>query len=94
MINMIVSTYPIYDSEVARVFQFQTYHLKDIEKKVARYLQHQDIIIQTFSQIIEENLLEKPIAQFDSRFKNYKLLLTKKLDFIFWSYGKLLKFKS
>lgn len=94
LINMIEPTYPIYDSEVARVFQFSTYYIKDKEKKLARYLEQQDIIIQTYNQIIEENLLKKPIVQFDTRFKNYKLPLTKKLDFIFWTYGKILRLKS
>ncbi|MBB2482484.1 hypothetical protein H5P36_20135 [Bacillus sp. APMAM] len=94
LINTIDPKYPIYDSEVARVFQFSTYHLKDIDKKIARYLQQQDIIIHTYSRIIKEKLLEKPIAQFDTRFNNYELPLTKKLDFIFWSYGKLLRLKS
>ena len=45
LINTIDPTYPIYDSEVARVFQFSTYYLKDNEKKIARYLQQQDTII-------------------------------------------------
>lgn len=94
LINMIEPTYPIYDSEVARVFQFSTYYIKDKEKKLARYLEQQNIIIQTYNQIIEENLLEKPIVQLDTRFKNYKLPLTKKLDFIFWAYGKILRLKS
>lgn len=94
LINTIDPTYPIYDSEVARVFQFSTYYLKDNEKKIARYLQQQDIIIQTYNRIIEENLIEKPLSLFDTRFKNYQLPLTKKLDFIFWVYGKLLKSKS
>ncbi|MEL4026672.1 MULTISPECIES: hypothetical protein [Bacillales] len=94
MINMIDPTYPIYDSEVARVFQFSTYHLKDNAKKIARYLDQQNTIVQTYNKIIEENLLAQSLAVFHNKYKKYDLPLIKKLDFIFWSYGKLLKSRS
>lgn len=94
LINMIDPTYPIYDSEVARVFQFSTYHLKDNAKKIARYLDQQNTIVQTYNKIIEENLLAQSLAVFHNKYKKYDLPLIKKLDFIFWSYGKLLKSSS
>jgi hypothetical protein len=94
MINMIDPTFPIFDSEVARAFQFSTYYPKDKEKKIARYMEQQDTIIHTYNKIIDENLLEKSLTLFNDKYKNYDVPLTKKLDFIFWAYGKLLKFKS
>ncbi|MEL3961886.1 hypothetical protein MKZ01_11455 [Lysinibacillus endophyticus] len=78
LINMIDPTYPIYDSEVARVFQFSTYHLKDNAKKIARYLDQQNTIVQTYNKIIEENLLAQSLAVFHNKYKKYNLPLIKK----------------
>lgn len=90
MINMIDPTYPIYDSEVARAFRFSNSYVKDKEQKIARYLKQHDQIIEAYHKIIEENHLEKPLALFNSKF-DYQLPIIKKLDLIFWSYGKSLK---
>ena len=42
-------------------------------------------------QIIDRNLLPETIRLFDQAFKDNKLSEMKKLDFIFWSAGKLKK---
>ena len=93
LVNMLNPSSPIYDSEVARVFQFSTYHLSDIDKKIDRFNIYQNQINEAYKFILQENLLEPTYEQFNSKFKKYSITDTKKIDFIFWSYGKLLNNK-
>lgn len=93
LVNMLNPSSPIYDSEVARVFQFSTYHLSDKDKKIDRFNIYQNQINEAYKFILQENLLEPTFEQFRSKFKKYSITDTKKIDFIFWSYGKLLNNK-
>lgn len=89
--NTINYQYPIYDSEVARVFGYSRPLEKEHKKKVDKYLQQFTQIKQAYEQILAENLLEPAIELFDAKFQDHNLADTKRLDFIFWSAGKLLK---
>lgn len=91
LINMINVNYPIYDSEVARVFGFSTYYIKDNEEKLKRYIEQHDHIQKTYSTILNEKVLDTIIKLFDTKFPENSLSDIKKIDFIFWSTGKLLK---
>lgn len=93
LINTINVFYPIYDSEVARVFNFSTYNIKDVDKKLKRYLKYHSIITSTYDDIIDNNLLKDTLNLFDRKFINNGLSQVKKLDFLVWSAGKLLKKK-
>lgn len=91
LMNTINCKYPIYDSEVARVFGFSSYYLNDFERKMQRYEEWYDIIQQTYIQVLSENLLESIINKFDQRFAGNTIADVKKIDFIFWSFGKIIK---
>jgi hypothetical protein len=89
--NTINNSYPIYDSEVARVFGYYRPLEKDFNKKVDKYLLQFEQIREAYQEILNENLLEPAVKLFDAKFENHGLSEMKRLDFIFWSAGKLLK---
>jgi len=89
MISTINDKYPIYDSKVAKVFNFSKPISKDFDKKFEVYLIQFNKIIDTYNEIFENNLLPLTISEFDKKFPNIDLSMTKKLDFIFWSAGKI-----
>lgn len=89
--NTINNNYPIYDSEVARVFGYSRPLEKDFNKKVDKYLLQFEQIREAYQMIFSENLLEPAVKFFDTKFENHGLSEMKRLDFIFWSAGKLLK---
>lgn len=91
LINTINPEYPIYDSEIALVFRFPVHYIKDINKRLERYQQQQACIIDTYKNIIESKCLKTTLKLFDERFKGNDLSVNKKLDFIVWSTGKLIK---
>jgi len=89
MFNTINDSMSIYDSEVARMFSLSRPFQSEFEIKLDKYLDQLDIIQTGYQQIIEQNLLPETIGLFDRTFKDNKLSEMKKLDFIFWSAGKL-----
>ncbi len=80
---------PIYDSKAAKMFSLSRPYQIEFEIKLDKYLDQLDIIQNGYQQITEQNLLPKTIGLFDREFKNNKLSEMKKLDFIFWSAGKI-----
>lgn len=92
MQNTIRNDRPIYDSEVARVFSFrQPKQGLNFDEKLTFLLNQLELIQQTYSTLIVNNEIQNTIALFDNKFKKNKLDQIKKLDFIFWSAGKVIK---
>jgi len=91
MFNTIDDSSSIYDREVSRMFSLSRPQQSEFEVKLDKYLDQLDIIQTGYEQIIEQNLLPETIGLFDQVFKNNKLSEMKKLDFIFWSAGKVKK---
>lgn len=90
LINMINANYPIYNRNIDRVFRdIIEVSNKPIHKFDLYVLQHKKIM-ESYERIIAEKMLEEALVKFDEKFPLYDLPLTKKLDFIFTTYGKLL----
>lgn len=89
--NTINNNYPIYDSEVARVFGYSRPTDRDFNIKVGKYLKQFDHIKHSYEQIVSAGLLSQTIVLFDIKFNDHDLSPMKRLDFIFWSAGKLQK---
>ena len=89
MFNTINDSKSIYDSEVARMFSLSRPYQSEFEIKLDKYLDQLDKIQIGYEQINEQNLLPKTTGLFDQVFKDNKLSEMKKLDFIFWSAGKV-----
>jgi len=89
MFNMIDERMPIYDKYVAKMFNLSYPNNKDIDKKINTYLNHYQIIKEGYKEIYNKNLLMPIIDLFDKEFKENKLPILKKIDFIFWSAGKI-----
>jgi len=89
LFNTIDDSMPIYDSEVAKIFSLSRPYQSEFEIKLKKYLDQHETIQKGYEQIIEQNLLPKTIGLFDQVFKDNKLSEIKKLDFIFWSAGKI-----
>ena len=92
MINMLNDKEPIYDNLVAKKFKMRRpNHYLTYDEKVKKYLTDYETIKHSYDKIKKENLLERVVKDFDKKFINNELSFTKKLDFIFWSAGKLEK---
>lgn len=89
LFNTIDDKMPIYDSEVAKMFSLSRPYQSEFEIKLDKYLDQLDIIQNGYEKITEQNLLPKTIGLFEQEFKNNNLSEMKKLDFIFWSAGKI-----
>lgn len=94
MLHTINNENPIYDSEIARIFNFKTISVPDYSKKIDIYSHRYDLIKSIYYKIINNHLLENIHLEFDSKFGHNNLKSMKKLDFIFWSAGKVKKIKS
>lgn len=92
MQNTICNDRPIYDSEVARVFLFgKPKQGISFDDKLCFFLNHLQIIRETYNTLIENNSIQNVITSFDNKFQGNNLGQIKKLDFIFWSAGKLIR---
>jgi len=80
---------PIYDKEVCDVFSFTEPVDVDFAMVIDILLNQLEIMQDHFNEIIEKDLLPVSLKLFDEKFKGNNLSLIKKLDFIFWSFGKL-----
>ena len=88
---MINNGMPIYDSEVAKMFGFSRPQNKEFEKKLDKYLNQFDEISNGYNEIQKKGLLRETLELFDKKFMNNNLFELKKIDFIFWSAGKIKK---
>ena len=89
MFNTIDDIMPIYDSEVAKMFSMTRPYQSKFEIKLDKYLEQLEKIQNGYEQIIKQNLIPETIGLFDEIFTDNKLSEMKKLDFIFWSAGKI-----
>lgn len=89
MLNMIDEQMPIYDSGVARMFSFVRPYVSPFDEKLKIYMKQYEEIKNVYKEILNKHLLPKMNVYFDERFKEYKINEIKKMDFVFWSAGKL-----
>ncbi|MDD4968100.1 MAG: hypothetical protein PHT07_01585 [Paludibacter sp.] len=82
-------TVPIYDKEVRDVFSFTEPLDVDFAMVIDVLFDQLENVQTHFNEIIEGNLLPVTLKLFDEKFKGNNLSVIKKLDFIFWSFGKL-----
>ena len=80
---------PIYDKEICDVLSFSEPIDVDFAMVMDILTDQFDVVKSHFKDIIDSNLLPETIRLFDEKFLGNNLSLTKKLDFIFWSLGKL-----
>lgn len=80
---------PIYDKEICRVFSFNQPIHKDLALVIDILSSQLKLLQDTYLEIIQSNLIPKTLLLFDEKFKGNNLSLIKKMDFIFWSKGKL-----
>lgn len=90
LIHTIDNEFPIYDSNIKKVFGFKgPYPYHSSSEKINIYLKQHGIINSTYKKIIEESLLEEVFNIFSKKFPDYYFSEVKILDFIFWTAGKL-----
>ncbi len=87
--NTIDQSIPIYDSQVCKVFNFSRPYQQDFDKKITGYFEQLSIISSTYNEIIDKGLINETLILFNGRFDN-TISEMNKLDFIFWSAGKLI----
>lgn len=91
LINTIDPEFPIYDSKVSKAIIGSSYSpTGEFKDKLKVYSARHDVIRKTYLYILENESFKFIFSKFDNSFPDNKLTELKKLDFIFWSYGKLL----
>lgn len=93
LFNTIDNNIPIYDSEVVKVFGLSKYMQRSFDIKFKKYLNQLEAIKNAYKKIIDERLLENTINRFNQKFIDSNLTEMKRLDFIFWSAGKIIREK-
>lgn len=91
--NTIDKNYPIYDSEVAKVFNFnQPYYLKDSDEKIDKYLEQYSYVKYTSHELCSNEKISEIFLEMDNIYEEVCKSLDniKKLDFLMWSVGKVL----
>lgn len=91
--NIINDRYPIYDSEVIRLFDFkQPYYVKDKNEKIEKYLNQYHEIESTTKDLLLNEEIESILNSMDNIFGKscMKMGKMKKLDTLMWGIGKVL----
>lgn len=91
--NTIDNSYPIYDSEIIRLFNFkQPYSVKDKDIKLNQYLEQYDYILSTSKELITNAQVQLIFKEMNINFGEscIKMSKTKKLDTLMWGIGKVL----
>lgn len=89
--NTINPNFPIYDSEVIKLFNFnQPYYLKDRDEKIDKYLEQYDYIQHVSKELIKNEDIQSIFLEMDSLFGDVCKSIgdIKKLDFLMWGIGK------
>ena len=86
--NTLVEDCPIYDAQIAILFDFS--YPSNRDTRLATYLQYHQEIRHAYQQAETEGALKSCLAEFDTRFdESAKHIPTpRKLDFICWAAGK------
>jgi hypothetical protein len=88
---------PIWDSEVRTVFGFPNLPYMNkkskatLDEKLKVAIDQLSHLKSIFKEIEESNELNQIIKEFDMKFNTQKMSFNKKLDFILWSTGKIIK---
>jgi hypothetical protein len=88
LIHTIDSSFPIWDSEILRMFQMKRPSGKSSNQILSEFKKQIDLIKSVYIDILKNNLLSETIELFDFKFKNNNIPMLKKIDFIFWAAGK------
>lgn len=80
---------PIWDSQIAKMFSFKRPTGDDSAKIADDFIDQIENIQSAYEAIITNNLLKNSLKAFDNKFKANDISTYKKIDFIFWSAGKL-----
>ena len=88
--NTVNSKFPIYDSEVAKMYSYRPLSsAKPLEDRLDSLQSFYDFLEFDYSTILKDDSLSIALSEFDKKFEKYKHIdKEKKLDFIVWSAGK------
>jgi hypothetical protein len=91
--NTIDSSYPIYDSEVIKLFDFkQPYYLKEKNSKIDKYLEQYQYILFTSNELIKNEKVLSIFNEMNELFGSSCINMSnsKKLDTLMWGVGKVM----
>jgi hypothetical protein len=90
--NTIDDSYPIYDSEVIRLFNFKQPYRFEKDEKIKIYLEQYDYILSTSKKLITNAQVQLIFKEMNINFGEscIKMSETKKLDTLMWGIGKVL----
>ena len=91
--NTIDPSLPIYDSEVAKMYVYSQTPKKDHTERLRNLMEFYTKISNDYKHFAKNGDFNKILLIFDKKFSSLenRISITKKLDFIIWSAGKLFK---
>ena len=91
MFNTIDVNSPIWDSEVRLVFNFKTIRSTlPLDTKIIMAIEQLEYMKDEYKKIESSNLLNEIIQELDEKYGVGNISFNKKLDFILWSFGKIM----
>ncbi|MDN3203784.1 hypothetical protein [Algoriphagus sediminis] len=92
LLNTVDPEFPIYDSKVSKAIVGSAYNpAGTFDHKFNVYQSRHKVIRKTYSYILDRKSFKSLLSDFDEFFPDNGLSDLKKLDFIFWSYGKTIE---
>ena len=91
LLHTIDPSCPIYDSRVARVLGITRYPKNDFQKVLKRYEGILDKLRNVYHQLETDSRLTELLIQIDQRTPDKPMSIEKKLDFILWALGGIIK---
>jgi hypothetical protein len=88
--NMLDEKLPIYDSEVAAIYNFKPSQSKNLDVKIDRLLNFYEELCQSYTNLVDHSDMQPVFELLHNSIEgSSNLSLAKQLDFIIWSAGKL-----
>ena len=89
MLNILDDSQPIFDSQVANIFNFsETSYSQNRDERITAFTFQLNQICAVYKDILEKNKLQSTIELFKIKFPTANISEIKILDFIFWQAGK------
>jgi hypothetical protein len=94
LLHMVDHNYPIYDNLVEKVFGYKSLYVQykmTFDDKVLECTKRIKYIQSVYYELISSNQIESILEAFDRKFFGNDLGVMKKVDFVVWTYGRLLQ---
>ena len=91
MLHTINPSHPIYDSFVEQVLNLGHFSTKPIDQRIAKDVQIINRLTSVYQELRASGRLNDIMTELDKRTPGFQMSVEKKMDFILWALGKVMK---